>query len=31
MDVAFIFLGCLFWLTLAGMAQGCARIGGPRK
>ena len=31
MDVAFIFLGCLFWLTLVGMAHGCAHIGGPRQ
>ena len=30
MDVAFLALIALFAVLLAGMALGCARLGGPR-
>jgi hypothetical protein len=29
MDVVYIALVVLFWLLLAGMAVGCAKLGGP--
>ena len=29
MDFAFIALVVVFWLLLAGMAVGCAKLGGP--
>jgi hypothetical protein len=29
MDFAYIALVVVFWLLLAGMACGCARLGGP--
>ena len=29
MDFAYIALVVVFWLLMAGMARGCARLGGP--
>lgn len=29
MDLAYIALFAVFWLALAGMAAGCARLGRP--
>jgi hypothetical protein len=29
MDIVYIALVVLFWLLLAGMAVGCAKLGGP--
>lgn len=31
MDVAYLALAVVFWLLLAGMAVGCAKLGGPRQ
>ena len=31
MDVAYLALVVSFWLLLAGMAEGCAKLGGPAK
>jgi len=30
MDVAFLALAAVCWLLLAGMAVGCAKLGGPK-
>jgi hypothetical protein len=29
MDIIYIALTAAFWLLLAGMAVGCAKLGGP--
>ena len=29
MDLVYVALVVVFWLLLAGMAHGCARLGGP--
>ena len=31
MDVVYLALGVVFWLLLAGMAIGCAKLGGPEQ
>jgi hypothetical protein len=31
MDVVYVALGTVLWLLLAGMAVGCARLGGPKQ
>ena len=31
MDIAYIALIVVFWLLLAGMAVGCAKLGGPSQ
>jgi hypothetical protein len=31
MDVVYVALGVAFWLLLAGMAIGCAKLGGPKQ
>jgi hypothetical protein len=31
MDVVFVALGIAFWLVMAGMAVGCAKLGGPKQ
>ena len=31
MDIVYLALVVVFWLMLAGMAIGCARLGGPAK
>ena len=31
MDVVYVGLGIVFWLLLAGMAVGCAKLGGPKQ
>jgi len=31
MDVVYVALGVAFWLLLAGMAVGCAKLGGPKQ
>jgi hypothetical protein len=31
MDVAFIALAIAFWLLMAGMALGCAKLGGSKQ
>lgn len=31
MDIVYIALTAAFWLSLAGMAVGCAKLGGPAK
>lgn len=31
MDVVYIALTLGFWLLMAGMAAGCAKLGGPAK
>lgn len=31
MDAVFIGLAIVFWLLLAGMAKGCATLGGPKQ
>ena len=31
MDFVYIALAAAFWLLLAGMAVGCAKLGGPAK
>jgi hypothetical protein len=30
MDIAYTALAAVLWLALAGMAVGCARLGGAR-
>ena len=29
MDVLYVMLGVIFWLLMAAMAVGCARLGRP--
>ena len=31
MDVVYALLGIASWLLAAGMAKGCAKLGGPRQ
>jgi hypothetical protein len=31
MDVAYVALAVLSWALVAGMAAGCARLGGPKQ
>lgn len=31
MDVVYVALGIAFWLLMAGMAVGCAKLGGPKQ
>ena len=31
MDVAYVALAVAFWLVMAGMAVGCAKLGGPKQ
>jgi len=31
MDIAYLSLAVAFWLLMAGMAVGCARLGGPTQ
>lgn len=31
MDVVYLALGVVLWLLLVGMAEGCAKLGGPAK
>jgi hypothetical protein len=31
MDLAYLALGVVFWLLLAGMAAGCAGLGGAKS
>ena len=31
MDIAYVALAVVFWLLLAGMAVGCAKLGGPKQ
>ena len=31
MDAVYIGLAVAFWLLLAAMAVGCAKLGGPRQ
>jgi hypothetical protein len=31
MDVVYLALAIAFWLLLAGMAAGCAKLGGPKQ
>jgi hypothetical protein len=31
MDVVYLALVVAFWLLLVGMAEGCAKLGGPAK
>jgi len=31
MDVVYLVLVVAFWLLLVGMAEGCAKLGGPAK
>ena len=30
MDVTYLALVVVFWLLMAGMAAGCAKLGGPK-
>jgi hypothetical protein len=30
MDVVYLGLAVAFWLVMAAMAAGCARLGGPK-
>ena len=30
MDLIYIVLAALLWAAVAGMARGCARLGGPK-
>lgn len=30
MDAFYLALAAVFWLALAGLAIGCARLGGPK-
>lgn len=30
MDIVFVLLGALFAVAMVGLAQACARLGGPR-
>jgi hypothetical protein len=29
MDAVYLLLAIVFWLLLVGMAEGCAKLGGP--
>ena len=31
MDFVYLALVAVFWLLMAAMAHGCARLGGPKK
>jgi len=31
MDAVYLALVVVFWLLLVGMADGCAKLGGPEK
>lgn len=31
MDLVYLVLAIVFWLLLAGMAVGCAKLGGPAQ
>ena len=31
MDAVYIGLSVVFWLLVAAMAAGCAKLGGPRQ
>ena len=31
MDIAYVALAVAFWLLMAGMAVGCAALGGPKQ
>jgi hypothetical protein len=31
MDVVYVALAVVFWVLLAGMAQGCEKLGGPAR
>ena len=31
MDIAYVALAVAFWLLMAGMAVGCARLGGTKQ
>ena len=31
MDFVYLALVTVFWLLMAAMARGCARLGGPRQ
>jgi hypothetical protein len=31
MDIAYIALAVAFWLLMAGMAIGCAKLGGAKQ
>ena len=31
MDFVYLALVAVFWLLMAAMARGCARLGGPRQ
>jgi hypothetical protein len=31
MDVIYLALALVFWLLLAAMAAGCAKLGGPKQ
>ena len=31
MDFVYLALVALFWLLMAAMARGCARLGGPKQ
>lgn len=31
MDAVYIGLAIVCWLMLAGMAKGCAKLGGPKQ
>jgi hypothetical protein len=31
MDAVYLALAVVFWLLLAGMATGCARLGGSKR
>ena len=31
MDVVYLALVAAFWLLLAAMARGCAKLGGPKQ
>ena len=31
MDVVFVVLAVVFWLLMVGVAEGCAKLGGPKQ
>jgi hypothetical protein len=31
MDIVYLALVAAFWLILAAMAKGCAKLGGPKQ
>ena len=31
MDVVFVALAVVFWLLMVGVAEGCAKLGGPKQ